>query len=138
MTYGEILVWGAVCAWLAVAFIERYTSLTDEVSENTGYETYFGNKTRAAGKGFAQMAVRCLFLAILTPSRNVTLYQLFGIPFDRGIKQHKQIGRLFYVFMVTHVLLMLAGGTEKGPVKWSNTFNLNAPNLWPGSRWRRF
>ena len=132
MTYGEILVWGAVCAWLAVAFIERYTSLTDEVSENTGYETYFGNKTRAAGKGFAQMAVRCLFLAILTPSRNVTLYQLFGIPFDRGIKQHKQIGRLFYVFMVTHVLLMLAGGTEKGPVKWSNAFNLNAPNLWPG------
>ena len=48
MTYGEIIVWGVVCAWLAVAFVERYTTLTDDVSENTGYETYFGNKTRAA------------------------------------------------------------------------------------------
>lgn len=89
MTYGEIIVWGALCAWLAVAFIERYDTETDTVSVNSGYETYFGNKARAAGRGFAQMAVRCLFLAILTLSRNVALYQLFGVPFDRGVKTHK-------------------------------------------------
>ena len=132
MTYGEIFVWGMIAAWLAVAFYERYDTSLGTPSENSGYETYFGNKTRAAGKGFAQVAVRCLFLAILTPSRNVTLYQLFGIPFDRGIKQHKQIGRLFYIFMVIHVICMLCGGTEKGIVTWDKQFNLNEPNLWPG------
>jgi len=34
--------------------------------------------------------------------------------------------------MLVHVICKLVGGTEKGSVKWSNTFNLNAPNLWPG------
>jgi len=132
MTIGELFVWVMILCWLGVAFFERYDTSMDTPGQNTGYETYFGNKTRAAGKGFAQMAVRCLFLAILTPSRNVSLYQLFGIPFDRGIKQHKMIGRLFYLFMVIHVICMLVGGTEKGVVTWSKQFNLNEPNLWPG------
>jgi len=53
-----------ILCWLGVAFFERYDTSMDTPGQNTGYETYFGNKTRAAGKGFAHMAVRCLFLAI--------------------------------------------------------------------------
>ena len=51
---------------------------------------------------------------------------------DRAIKHHKRIGRLFYAFVCIHVVCMLAGGTEKGPVTWSKSFNLNEHNLWPG------
>ena len=135
-TWGEVLVWGAIFAWLLVAFVERYDNITaDPPTENSGYETWLGgSKARAAGRGFAQMAVRALFLSILSPSRNVALFQLFGIPFDRGVKQHERLGTLFYLFMSAHVLCMIIGGEEKGDTKWSNTLNLNylGSNLWPG------
>ncbi|ACO62357.1 predicted protein [Micromonas commoda] len=78
------------------------------------------------------MALRCLCLAVLSPSRNAAIPQLFGIPMDRAMKHHKRIGRLFYAFVCLHVVCMLAGGTEKGPVTWSKQFNLNEHNLWPG------
>ena len=127
---------GAIFAWLLVAFVERYDNVTaDPPTENSGYETWLGgSKARAAGRGFAQMAVRALFLSILSPSRNVALFQLFGIPFDRGVKQHERLGTLFYLFMSAHVLCMIIGGEEKGDTKWSNTLNLNylGSNLWPG------
>lgn len=44
-----------------------------------------------AGKAFAQVAARAIFLSVLSPTRNVVLYQLFGVPFDRGIKMHKMV-----------------------------------------------
>ena len=132
-TIGEVAVWTALVAWLVIAFVERYDNLTDDPpTENSGYETFFGNKTRALGRAFVQMALRCLCLAVLSPSRNAAIPQLFGIPMDRAIKHHKRIGRLFYAFVCLHVVCMLAGGTEKGPVTWSKQFNLNEHNLWPG------
>mmetsp|Transcript_2967 Transcript_2967/g.6664 ORF Transcript_2967/g.6664 Transcript_2967/m.6664 type:complete len:495 (-) Transcript_2967:145-1629(-) len=133
MTLGEACVWGAVLAWLAVAAADKYLNLTyDTPSWSAGYETALGNKTRALGKAFAQIAVRCIFLSVLSPTRNVVLYQLFGVPFDRGIKMHKMAGRLLIVASYAHVICMLAGGTTTEVTKWSDQFNFNKHNNFAG------
>lgn len=129
MTWGECVVWTAVVAWLVVAAVDKYINLTaDPPTMNSGLETALGNKTRALGKAFAQISVRCVFLSVISPTRNVVLYQMFGIPFERGIKAHKQAGRLMVVAGWLHVICMLAGGTERTGVKWTNTVDMNSPN----------
>ena len=132
-TMGEACVWGAVLAWLVAAAADKYLNLTvDPPTEVGGFETVLGNKTRALGKAFAQVAVRCIFLSVISPTRNVVLYQLFGVPFDRGIKMHKMAGRLMIVASYAHVVCMLAGGTTTDLTKWSDQFNFNKHNNWPG------
>ena len=129
MTWGECVVWTAVVAWLVVAAVDKYNNLTaDPPTMNSGLETALGNKTRALGKAFAQISIRCVFLSVISPTRNVVLYQMFGIPFERGIKAHKQAGRLMVVAGWLHVICMLAGGTERTGVKWTNTVDMTSPN----------
>jgi len=123
MTVGEACVWTVILAWLAIAFADKYDSAST---------TLMDNAARATGKGFAQVAVRCLFLSVISPTRNVVLYQMFGVPFERGVRMHKMAGRLMVLASYAHVICMLIGGTEKGSVRWNSKFNIDAHNNWPG------
>ena len=122
MTVGETFVWGVLFAWLAIAFSDKF-DLVRSLGET---------KTRAVGKSFAQVAVRCLFLSVLSPTRNVVIYQIFGVPFERGVRMHKMVGRLMVFFSYLHVVFMLAGGTESATVRWDSKFDINSHNNWPG------
>ena len=123
MTRGEAGVWTVLLAWLAIAFADKYDLASTKLMDNAA---------RAAGKGFAQVAVRCLFLSVVSPTRNVVLYQMFGVPFERGVRMHKMAGRFMVLASYAHVICMLIGGTEKGSVRWSNKVDVDAHNNWPG------
>ena len=79
-------------------------------------------------------SIRLIFLSVVTSTRNVATYQLLGVPFERGIKFHKILGRLQLCCIYVHIICMLIGGTTViGGLQWDDTFSMyRGRNLWPG------
>lgn len=127
----EISISLVVVAWLVLSGVAYYSIFMDD---DTGPERLNpdGNSVRAVGRALAQIAMRLIFLSLVSAQRNTVLYQCFGIPYDRSVKWHKIIGRLQICVMYAHVLCMVIGGPTAN-VEWNSKFNMyRGYNLWPG------
>lgn len=129
-------IWAAlITAWLATAAYWKYSDSMSE-SDPVGIEGAYGNKTRAIGRAFATMAVRLIFLSLVSGSRNVVLYQLMNVPFERAMKFHQIVGRVQVMVMYCHVICMATGGvTRRGSpdVELDSHFSLiRGVNIIPG------
>jgi len=125
-----VLFWCSICVWA------RYYDLMNDSVETPGFEYFVGNKSRAFGRAMSAASLRLLLLTFVSSSRNTIINYFLGIPFDRAMKWHKQLGRLQVVCMWIHMAAMIHGGTEKGyawytkshntvvKVEWSNTLNM--------------
>lgn len=121
---GEWLFLVLFVGWLAVTFGHYYSQYASPAYADSGL--------RAAGKAISQVNVKLLVFNYLSANKNTFMWHYFSVSPERGYEYHKQSGRYLIFSIVLHVILMVASGEISKCVQWSDSTDLNRPNLWPG------
>jgi predicted ferric reductase len=93
--------------WLAVSFAFYYEQIV----------VFELNTARAIGKALGQVAVRLIWVTLVTPLRNSAVLHIFGCPLERAVKYHRQAGRFAVTTFVAHAICMFVGYDDRQPMK---------------------
>lgn len=118
---GVLVALGGLTAYWALYWTVRYSRIATESAAMNDPFPAAQNAARVLGH------MTSLFMALSTfpVARGGALEALFGVPFDRGIKYHRALGRAVWLCVSAHMVVWQAKWAAEG-VLWNNVFAVSS------------